>query len=170
MPAGRPPEYNPDIHPAECIEMGKQGYFAVEMALHWDIAVETINEWCHSHPEFSKAYARAKQHRAAWMMKATRGGLQLPKGYTFNAQAMGMMLKYDGVQLDERLIKMPKLADATTFAEQSKVVLGAFAAGEITAKEANQIADIISKSAKVEETTELRRMLEAIEVARKQGR
>ena len=170
MPAGRPPEYNPDFHPADCERLGKLGKFKVQMARDWDVDCSTIDNWCAQYPQFLLSYTRAKSYRAAWMMDQTQEGLITDKGTTFNAQAMGMMLKYDGNQLDERFIKMPKLADAQTFAEQSKVVLGAFAAGEITAKEANQIADIISKSAKVEETTELRRMLEAIEVARKQGR
>lgn len=169
MPGGRPPKYRADFHPADCIRMGKAGRFAVEMALEWDITVQTIHAWCAEHPEFSDAFTRAKQHRAAWFMDAARGGLVVEKGYSFNAQVLGIMLRYDGVSLDDRRIKLPKLAKAETFAEQSKVVMDAFSRGDINAKEANQVADLISKSAKIDEVTELRRMLEEIDAARKAG-
>lgn len=170
MAGGRPPIYNADFHPADCERLGMEGKFAVQMARDWGIDVKTIHDWALNHPEFCNSFTRAKAYRAAWMMDQAQAGLLVDKGMTFNAQVMGMMLKYDGVQLDERYIKLPELAAAKTFSDQSRVVVDAFSRGEITAKEANSVADIISKTAKIEEVTELRKMLEEIEASRKAGR
>ena len=79
-------------------------------------------------------------------------------------------MRYDGVNLDERKIKLPELAACKTFKEQATCIIGALASGALTIKEANGIVDIIGKAARIDEVTELRRMLEEIEVARKQGR
>jgi len=169
MAVGRPPKYDADFHPADCERMGLEGKFCVEMATAWGVDAVTIYEWCHSHKEFSNAFTRAKGHRAGWMMQKAREGLLVDKGKTFNAQVLGMMLKYDGIQLDERLIKMPALAGAVTFAEKAQVIVEAFANGAINGKEANQAADLISKSAKIDEVTELRRMLEEVTERQKQS-
>jgi len=163
MPLGRPPIYNPDFHPADCERLGREGKFAVQMARDWGTDVRTIYDWCDQHPAFSLSFTRAKQYRAAWMMEQAQNGLLTDKGTTFNSQVLGMMLKYDGVQLDDRLMKLPALAHAKTFNARSEIVVNAFASGEISAKEANQIVDIIAKTARIDEVTELRAKLEAIE-------
>lgn len=81
-----------------------------------------------------------------------------------------MMMRYDGSNTDERTVDLPELAECKTFNEQMRCVLGAFACGRLTPKEVKTMCDVISIGAKVDEVTELRKMLEAIEEARKQGR
>lgn len=163
MPAGRPTKYNPDFHPEDCERMGKEGKFKVEMALAWDVDTDTINEWCRVHQKFSDAYKRACNYRAAWMMNAGRNGLYGSKESQFNAVAWSMMMRYDGQNTDERTVSLPEMASCKTFAEMSDCVVKAFAAGKLTPKEANTLADIISKGAKVEEQTVLKEKIELIE-------
>lgn len=170
MPAGRPTDYNPDFHPSDCIRLGKMGYFKVQMAEEWDICCDTINEWCSKHEEFSDAYKRACSYRASWLLKQGQAGLFGSKEMSLNAVAWSMMMRYDGQNTDERTVNLPELKSCKTFSEQAKCVVDAFGDGKLTPKEMNTLVDVISKGAKIEEVTELRRMLEEIEIARKQGR
>ena len=170
-PGGRPPIYNANFHPDEIIRlMRDEGLFAVEIAKEWDIDANTLPEWAKTYPEFSVAYNRAKQLRTAYWLKIGRSGIVTNTGTNFNAQLYSQIMKYDGNNMDERVVQLPELATCKTFCEQSTVIQGALACGKITLKEANSYVDIIGKMAKIDEVTELRQMLEEIEVARKQGR
>ena len=150
--------------------MGKLGYFKVQIANEWNVDCDTILNWTREHKEFLGAYKKAQQYRAAWMMKKAQSGLQNDKGSSFNAIAWSMMMRYDGQNTDERTVNLPEMADCKTFGEMSQCVVKAFAQGKLTPKEANTLTDIISKGSKIDEVTELRSKLEAIELARKQGR
>jgi len=171
MAGGRPPIYDQNFHPEEIIRlMRDEGLTDVEVAAKWDIVVETLADWRREHKEFSVASTRARQYRKAWWLAKGRSGLFTGEGEKFDSRLFAMMMKYDGINLDERIIKLPQLADCKTFKEQSTCVIGALASGELTINEANGIVDIIGKAARIDEVTELRRMLEEIETARKQGR
>lgn len=171
MAGGRPADYDPKFHPQEIMRLlKKDGLFAVEVAALWDIDANTIADWARDHKEFSIAYNRAKQLRTAYWLKIGRSGVMSEKGKTFNAQLYGQIMKYDGNNMEERVVQLPALSECKSFAEQCVVITGALASGKITLKEANCYVDIIGKIAKIDEVTELRRMLEEIELAKKQGR
>lgn len=170
MAGGRPTKYDPDFHPEDCIRLGKLGYFKVEMAEEWDVSCDTINDWMHANQEFLHAYKKACSYRASWLLKQGKSGLFGSKDSSLNAVAWSMMMRYDGQNTDERTVDLPELADCKTFADMSACVIKAFGQGRLTPREANVLADVIGKGAKVDEVTELRKMLEAIELARKQGR
>ena len=170
MPGGRPTDYNPDFHPQEIIRLMKeQGLTDVEVAVEWDICVETLWEWRQVHPAFSKASTRARQCRKAWWLSKGRQGLFTGENEKFDSRLFGMMMKYDGINLDERIVKLPQLVECKNFKEQATCIIGALAVGKITLNEANGYVDIIGKAARIDEVTELRKMLEDIETARKQG-
>jgi hypothetical protein len=150
--------------------MKEEGLTDVEVAALWDIVVETLADWRREHKEFSLASTRARQYRKAWWFKKGKQGLFTGEGEKFDSRLFGMMMKYDGINLDERMVKLPALADCKTFNEQATCIIGALASGAITISEANSMVDIIGKAAKIDEVTELRRKLEEIELAIKQGR
>jgi len=104
------------------------------------------------------------------LLQQGKSGLFGGKDCNLNAVAWSMMMRYDGQNTDERTVNLPELGTCKTFKEMSECVIKAFGDGRLTPKEANVLTDIIGKGAKVDEVTELRRMLEEIEVARKQGR
>ncbi len=171
MATGRPTLYDPEFHPKEIIRLMRDyGYTAVQVVRDWEIDIRTLNEWENVHKDFSLAYTRAKHYRTAWWMDKAQQGILTRDGVNFNAQLFSQVMRYDGINLDERIVKLPKLADCKTFAEQSTCIIGALACGKITIKEANGMVDIIGKAARIDEVTELRRMLEEIDEARKQGR
>lgn len=161
---GRPTDYKPDFHPKEIIRLMKEeGKTAVQVARDWDITEETLSEWRRVHKEFSEAYIRAKHYRRAWWIDMGQRGLVTEDNVRFDSRLYAMMMKYDGVNLDERKVKVPELASCKTFSEQATVICGALACGKITPKEAQTMVDVISICAKIEEVTELRNKLEAIE-------
>lgn len=167
MAAGRPTDYNPDFHPAELVRLMKDsGYWRCQVCRDWDIDDSTFTEWCNVHPAFSSAYTRAKQYRKAWMLDQQLKGLFHED---FNDRAFGAMMKWSGETYDERVVKLPELATCKNFNEQATVIIGAVACGKITIKEAGSYIDIISKVSKIDEVTELRRMLEEITERQKQG-
>lgn len=161
---GRPTDYKPDFHPKEIVKlMRDEGLTTVEVAERWDVTVETLSEWRRVHKEFSDASTRAKQYRRAWWLKMGRSGLYSTDDARFDSRLYALMMKYDGVNLDERVVKLPELASCKTFSEQATVICGALACGKITPKEAQTMVDVIAACAKIEEVTDLRAKLEAIE-------
>ncbi len=49
---GRPPTYNPDIHPQAAKALCAKGATVAELAAAFDVAISTIWMWKISHPEF----------------------------------------------------------------------------------------------------------------------
>jgi hypothetical protein len=79
----RPSKYDP-AYCEQVIELGKQGMSIVEIACALGVHRETIEKnWPEKHPEFSEAFARARDESQAWWEKAGREGLTADK---FNAQ------------------------------------------------------------------------------------
>ncbi len=171
MAGGRPTDYDPEFHPAEIIRLMKdRGYTAVQVVRDWDIDIRTLNEWDAVHEEFSLAYTRAKNYRTAWWMDKAQQGVHTGEGEKFDSRLFGMIMRYDGINMDERRVKLDALASCKTFSEQTTCIIGALASGKITIKEANGMVDIIGKTAKIEEVTELRKMLEEIEESIRHGK
>jgi len=170
MAGGQPTKYNPDFHPEEIIRLMKDyGKTAVQVARDWDIDVETLNEWQRVHKEFSVASKRAKQFRRAWWIDKGHQGMFTVGDVKFDSRLYGMMMRYDGMNLDERVVPLPELANCKTFSEQATCILGAVASGRITVKEAQGYISIVGMAAKVEEVTELKRLLTEIQESRNAG-
>lgn len=167
---GRPPIYNDEFHPQEIIYLMSQGKFAVEVAHAWKITKGCLYRWRHEHPKFNDAFTRAEHARTAFYLEVGRSGMMTTKEIVFNDRIFAMMMKYDGSQLEERIVPLPELASCKTFNEQATIIMGALASGKISLKEANGYVDIIGKMARVDEVTELRRMLEEIQDAQKRGK
>lgn len=65
MPAGRPSEYKPE-YCERVIELGKEGNLPVQMASKIGVTKQTLHEWSRVHPEFSDAFALARECAEAW--------------------------------------------------------------------------------------------------------
>lgn len=83
MAGGRPTLYRPE-YCETVIELGKQGDSLVQMAAHFDVTRQTLENWASDHPEFLAALNRAKTHCQNWWEKAGREGMFLG-GSGFNA-------------------------------------------------------------------------------------
>ncbi|QIC52902.1 putative terminase small subunit [Brucella phage EF4] len=69
MAGGRPTLYRPE-YCETVIELGKQGDSLAQMAAHFDVSRQTIENWASDHPEFLAALSRAKVHCQAWWEKS----------------------------------------------------------------------------------------------------
>ncbi len=65
MPAGRPSKYQPEFCD-EVVELGREGKSPAQMASHFDVSRQTIDNWAADNPEFLEALTRAKAHSQAW--------------------------------------------------------------------------------------------------------
>jgi hypothetical protein len=73
--AGRPSKYDPK-YCERVIELGKQGMSVVEMACAIGVARSTLEtEWTKAHPDFSEAFARAREESQAWWERTGREGM-----------------------------------------------------------------------------------------------
>ena len=77
---GRPSTYKKS-YCEEVIEMGKQGKTLAQFAAHFNVAKQTVQQWCEDHPEFSVAYTTARAHcenwwTDLWMRKASGDQVQ----------------------------------------------------------------------------------------------
>ena len=80
---GRPSLYRPE-YGDKVIELGEQGLSVVEMAAEIGVARNTLEtEWPDKHPEFSQAFARARDLSQAWWERQGRENLLADK---FQAQ------------------------------------------------------------------------------------
>jgi len=53
---GRPPTYDPLVHPDELISLMEQGYIDVQIYAKWGISKDTFYTWRRTHPEFAEAH------------------------------------------------------------------------------------------------------------------
>lgn len=74
MPAGRPTAYLPE-YCETVIDLGKAGKSKAQMAAHFDVSRQTIDNWASANPEFLEALSRADAHCQDWW--ETQGQLGL---------------------------------------------------------------------------------------------
>lgn len=77
MPAGRPTTYDP-AYCDDVVELGKAGKSKAQMAAHFDVSRQTIDNWAADHKEFLEALNRAMAHCQAWWEDKGMSGLDLP--------------------------------------------------------------------------------------------
>lgn len=77
MAAGRPSDYDPAFC-ERVIDLGKQGKSKAQMAAHFDVSRQTIDNWAQAHPEFLEALNRAMAHCQAWWEDKGMAGMEMP--------------------------------------------------------------------------------------------
>lgn len=77
MPAGRPTTYDP-AYCDEVVELGKAGKSKAQMAAHFDVSRQTIDNWAADQEEFLEALNRAMAHCQAWWETKGAEGMEKP--------------------------------------------------------------------------------------------
>lgn len=67
----------------QVVQLGKEGKSPAQMAAHFDVSRQTIDNWADKHPKFLDAYARARVHAQAWWEEKGMSGMF---SRDFNAQ------------------------------------------------------------------------------------
>lgn len=70
-PRSSPADYSPDLA-AEAIALADIGMTGAELAAHWAISEETMQQWGEAHPEFADALRRARTRAKAWWQRQPR--------------------------------------------------------------------------------------------------
>ncbi len=73
----RPSEYDP-AYCEDVIDLGKAGKSKAQMAAHFDVSRQTIDNWAQAHPEFLEALSRAMAHCQAWWENKGQDGMETP--------------------------------------------------------------------------------------------
>lgn len=71
---GRPTSYKPE-YCEQVVELGKEGKSLAQMAAHFDVARQTIDNWAADNPEFLEALNRARVHMQAKLEEMGFAGL-----------------------------------------------------------------------------------------------
>ena len=77
MPAGRPSAYDP-AYCDKVVELGKAGKSKAQMAAHFDVSRQTIDNWASDYPDFLEALNRAMAHCQAWWETKGAEGMEKP--------------------------------------------------------------------------------------------
>ena len=80
---GAPTKYREE-YCEEVIELGKAGKSKVQMASHFNVARQTIDNWANDNPEFLEALNVAMAHSQTWWENAGQEGI-FRQTNTFNA-------------------------------------------------------------------------------------
>lgn len=70
-PRSEPADYHPDLI-QELLTLGANGYSSTEIAAHWAISEQTLEEWGKAHPELSTALNHARTREKAWWFSRAR--------------------------------------------------------------------------------------------------
>lgn len=70
-PHEQPAEYHPDLIP-ELLTLANEGYALTEIAAHWSISEETVEEWRKAHSAFAEALNHARAREKAWWLSRAR--------------------------------------------------------------------------------------------------
>jgi hypothetical protein len=73
----RPTDYDP-AYCEDVIALGREGKSKAQMASHFDVSRQTIDNWASAHPEFLEALTRAMAHCQAWWEDKGQAGLSFP--------------------------------------------------------------------------------------------
>lgn len=70
-PRDTPADYSPDLIP-ELLTLGANGYAPAEIAAHWCISEERLQEWGKAHQDFAEALNHARAREKAWWLSRAR--------------------------------------------------------------------------------------------------
>lgn len=70
-PRTEPATYHPDLLP-ELLALAGEGYSATEIAAHWAISEETLQEWAKAHLALAETLNHARAREKAWWLSRAR--------------------------------------------------------------------------------------------------
>lgn len=73
----RPTDYDP-AYCEQVVELGKAGKSKAQMAAHFDVSRQTIDNWAVTNPEFLEALNRAMAHCQDWWESKGAEGMEKP--------------------------------------------------------------------------------------------
>jgi hypothetical protein len=156
----RPTVYKPE-YPELFIKICKEGGSICNFCCEVEIGRTTFYAWLAEHEEFKAAYNIGREFTEAWL---TKTGVEGMKGNLdgFNATAWSMLMRNKCGMTADRKIAID-FTGCKTANEKTAVLNERIAQGRLTAKEIKDLSDYIASSVKIDENTEGKQRLEAVE-------
>jgi hypothetical protein len=157
--------YLPEFHPQNCIELGKEGKFLVEMAKEWETSTKIINDWIKKHMIFRYAYARSCNYRTAYYIKLARENVVSDRQKQISHQILSLLLRYDGQHVDERPVVLNgALSKKKTNEEKSIAILQAFDEGKLSPKELQAAMGALKIAVDIADLSDIKQRLDQLEM------
>ncbi len=156
---GDPVHYDEDYHCCLLIKIFIDGQ-GVAAFCGWNgMGERCFHEWVERYPAFAETYQSAKSLSKLWYERKAQQGLDDP---SFNNTLWSMLMRNKFGYTEHRKIKIKGIDKASSFNEQIKCITEHIAKGMLTAAEVNQMASFVLASAKVDESTELKKDVEML--------
>ena len=153
-------KFDPDIHIPMLMEHFAEGRDVMSFCAKAEMCRDNFYEWIDNYPEFSRAYAQAKDLAFHLFEEQARVGMNTPG---FNQPLWALMMKNRFGYTAERKIRIKKMKDAVTPVDQFNVIKEEVSAGNLTAAETTNMATFVATGANILEKTEVIKRLESIE-------
>jgi hypothetical protein len=115
-PGGRPPKYDPKVHPEMVRLLAAEGTVKEDLWIHFAVDHSTIYDWMKKHPEFSEAYKKGLNHTAKGVNSKM---YQQAMGYTKEVIESTYNAKLDK-WVDHKVKKyFPPVPSCTIFAQKN---------------------------------------------------
>ena len=150
-----------DEYPALYIKICKEGGSICDFCVVVEIGRQTFYDWIDAHEDFSKAHKLGKEITEQWL---TRTGIEGMRGDRdgFNATAWSMLMRNKCGMTADRKIKID-FTSCSNHAEKQALIDRQVSQGRLTMTEAKGMSEYLANCVKIEENTELRARLEALE-------
>ena len=155
-PVGRPTKYK-DEFCEEIVRLSKleEGRHMYRIARIFDVGAGTLQDWANTIPEFSTAYARAREEQICQLFDLVYENIT---NRDLNAQALNLLFRHQAKMAEQRLLKIRNIGKGTLVDKVNATFRECEGEG-MSADELNKTLSAISTAAKVEEVTELRKEL-----------
>lgn len=156
----RPYKYDSNFA-LQIVDLANSGMSMGEIAHKWKIHASIMRVWAHKDtdkPEFSDAYARARQAYDCALKRKTYDGID---GKFFNHNAVNILFALEGKNARDRTVNLPDM-NGKSFTEKSEIILKEVKDGELTPFEGDTIINMISKSSKIDEVENLRKRVDEL--------
>lgn len=163
-------KYNKNSTPELLVKTLSEGNSNAAFCAVANIGQRTFYKWVNKHPEFAEAYDIGKMKQQKRHEDLARNNIIMhDEDGKFNTVLWSIMARNMHNYTEHRKVKINGLDKAKTPTEQLGKVMDAMSNGELTSREAKDMASFIEVGVNIIEKTDLMQRVAAIEIAMGSG-
>lgn len=163
-------KYNKNSTPELLVKTLSEGNSNAAFCAVANIGQRTFYKWVNKHPEFAEAYDIGKMKQQKRHEDLARNNIIMhDEDGKFNTVLWSIMARNMHNYTEHRKVKINGLDKAKTPTEQLGKVMDAMSNGELTSREAKDMASFIEVGVNIIEKTDLMQRIAAIEIAMGSG-
>jgi len=156
-------KYHFETHAPMLIRIFMKGGDIPNFCAEAEICNNTFHEWKKKYKPFREIYEIAKELAHSYWISLLPSQLIEEKDTKFNYKVWQLIMRNRFNATDTRKVRLAKLSKCKTTQQKIDCIIDYVAAGELTAQESTQLANIVLAALKVEETTDIKKRLEHAE-------